>query len=172
MEQMEQWRERLEGCLGEWVAITATRDHAPPQMFEQTSFWGRVGGVRGEHVSIVNTDLTTDRIHLADIRTMRRSVPPMDTNTNELTDDELTLLAHIHQAGEPVEANSFFAGMNAETGRRATERQVELYEAYVSLWQRGLVEAAVPADGLHADRMVPTEAGVVALRAAGEVAQG
>ena len=71
--QMEQWRERLEECLGEWVAITATRDHAPPALFEQTSFWGRVGGVRDEHVSIVNTDLTTDRIHLADIRTMRRT---------------------------------------------------------------------------------------------------
>lgn len=71
--QMEQWRERLEECFGEWVAITATREHAPPALFEQTSFWGRVVGVRDEHVSIVNTDLTTDRIHLADIRTMRRT---------------------------------------------------------------------------------------------------
>ncbi|MBB5495797.1 hypothetical protein [Nocardiopsis metallicus] len=96
----------------------------------------------------------------------------MNRNSNELTEDEHALLAHIHRAGEPVEANSFFAGMNTETGRRATERQVKLYEAYVSLWQRDLIESAIPADGLHADRMVPTKAGVAALRAAGGVPQG
>lgn len=90
------------------------------------------------------------------------------TQACDLTEDERTLLAHIHRTGEPVEASSFFDQMNAETGRRATERQLELFEAYVSLWQRDLILAAVPADGLHADKMVPTEAGKAALRAAGE----
>ncbi|WP_435108058.1 hypothetical protein [Nocardiopsis synnemataformans] len=96
----------------------------------------------------------------------------MNRNTNELTEDERTLLAHIHRAGEPVEASTFFAGMNTETGHRATERQVKLYEAYVSLWQQDLIESAIPADGLHADKMVPTKTGVAALQAAGGVTQG
>ncbi|GAA1446466.1 hypothetical protein [Nocardiopsis tropica] len=71
-EQMEQWRKRLEERLGEWVAITATRDHAPAAMYEQTHFWGLVDRIGQEHVSILNTDLSEDRVHLAGIQTMRR----------------------------------------------------------------------------------------------------
>ncbi|MEU0237643.1 hypothetical protein ABZ234_08125 [Nocardiopsis sp. NPDC006198] len=70
---MEQWRKRLEECLGEWAAITATRDHASAAMYEQTHFWGRVDRIGQEHVSIVNTDFSKDRIHLADIRQMRKT---------------------------------------------------------------------------------------------------
>jgi hypothetical protein len=85
----------------------------------------------------------------------------------ELSEDERTLLGHIHRAGRPVEASSFFDAMNTESGERATERQVELFEAYVSLWKRSLIRVVVPANGLDADKMMLTGSGEASLAAAG-----
>ncbi|SIO86473.1 hypothetical protein [Nocardiopsis sp. JB363] len=85
----------------------------------------------------------------------------------ELSKDELTLLGHIHRAGRPVEAGSFFEEMNTETGERATERQVELFQTYVSVWKRHLIRAVVPADGSNADKMMLTGSGEASLNAAG-----
>jgi len=81
----------------------------------------------------------------------------------QLSADERTLLEHIHRAGRPVEASSFFEGMNAETGERATARQLELFEAYLSLWKRALVRVVVPADGHNADKVMPTGSGEASL---------
>lgn len=85
---------------------------------------------------------------------------------HDLSEDERTLLKHIDGAGSPVEASSFFALMNAETGERATGRQIELFQVYVSLWKRNLILAAVPANGSEADKMVLTGSGQASLNAA------
>lgn len=85
-----------------------------------------------------------------------------------ITEDERTLLGHIRSAGRPVEATTFFADMNSESsGERATERQIQLFRVYVDLWQRGLIRAAVPANGIEAHKMVLTDAGEASLDASG-----
>lgn len=84
----------------------------------------------------------------------------------ELSEDERVLLGYIHAAGRPVAVHSFFRRMNAESGERSLERQLELADVYVNLWERCLIRVVVSANGVEPDQMVPTEAGVASLQAA------
>jgi hypothetical protein len=85
----------------------------------------------------------------------------------DLSEDERALLGHIHRAGRPVETSAFFTDMNTETGERAVERQVELFGASVSLWQRALIRIVVPANGQEGNKMMLTGSGEASLNAAG-----
>lgn len=85
----------------------------------------------------------------------------------ELTEDERTLLGHLHRAGRPADITSFFDAMNTESGKCATERQLELFGVYLGLWKRFLIRTVVPSNGAEADQMMLTGSGEASLHAAG-----
>lgn len=86
-----------------------------------------------------------------------------------LTDDARRLLRLIADSPGPVAASDFFHQVvpplsgGLEDGLPEQEawaaRRIGLYEAYVTLWRRGLVRVVHPANGRRPDLVEVTDAG-------------